>query len=292
VYFRNIFVVSGFWFFGSQDPKTIAKPRLNMESDSKHCSSSVVLIAPTQFAYKSKDGELEKLVMAEFKSCVQALVANRIDVVDVYHESDIKMPAMIYPNWFATYESGEMVVMQMAYDYRQNETEMLQTVTELLKKKFEIKEIIDYRTTSDQLCEQALEGTSVMIHDRPNKVIYMNKSYASDVGLLDKHAERFGYQTISFDTKSEFISKPNAVYHTRASARNFASSARSASRLGRSKLSSSWRQTARRLLRSRSRRPRFRSAQTSCKCATETARGLSSCRSRRMTDSQRSSESG
>lgn len=184
----------------------------------EHLASAYVLIAPTEFMYPRFDGQPD--AMREFKQCVRQLDERDIEVIPLYHPKPAAtMPAMIYPNWFATYPCGALAVFQMAKGYRQNETTMLSHLESKLKMKYELTEVLDNRTVRtgvnvEKVGAKALEGTSVMIHDRRNQVMFMNRSYATDEELLEHHADRFGYSTLSFSSESEFICPGEPIYHT------------------------------------------------------------------------------
>ena len=98
----------------------------------------------------------------------------------------------------------------MKYPNRQDETRLLGILKEQLCD-FAFNMILDYRITTNKISDHALEGTSSMVHDRRNKIIYTSISERSDPEICLKHAKKIGYKPVVFRA-NQTSGKP--FYHT------------------------------------------------------------------------------
>jgi len=63
---------------------------------------------------------------------------------------------------------------------------------------------MDNRTDFNRKSADALEGTSSMIHDRVNKIIYMSISERSCLSTAKDYSKALGYRLVSFHSVKHY----------------------------------------------------------------------------------------
>ncbi len=184
-------------------------------------TSKVFMVRPVCFGFNPEtavdntfqqesgaDVNVQEKALNEFDEYVALLRANDVDVVVVEDTSDPKTPDSIFPNnWFSTHEDGTLVLYPMAAENRRAERK--KTALEAIHGSFEAREVLDM--TSWETKGRYLEGTGVMILDRPNKVVYASESPRCSKAVLEDFCGRMGYTPVVFNAVNR-AGVP--IYHT------------------------------------------------------------------------------
>jgi hypothetical protein len=114
-------------------------------------------------------------------------------------------PDMVFPNWFFTHESGELILCPMLNPNRQ--AERTPELIALLKTMY--PEVLD--RTGYEKEGRALESTASIVSDHINRIAYAALSSRTDEELARQWAEHRGYEIELFETRSH---TGIPVYHT------------------------------------------------------------------------------
>ena len=114
-------------------------------------------------------------------------------------------PDHIFPNWFTTFSDKSMQIFSMLAPNRRTE-KTPEIISELLKSYSLTK---DYSSFEDK--NMFLEGTSSMVFDRVNKVIYSGLSPRTNKDLLESWCQENSYDLVIVETESH---KGGPIYHT------------------------------------------------------------------------------
>jgi len=139
----------------------------------------------------------------EFNDFKLELESNGISVL--CFEGSKECPDHIFPNWFTTFSDKTMQIFSMLAPNRR--TEKTPEIISYLRKEYELTN--DYSSYENK--DIFLEGTSSMVFDRVNKIIYSGLSPRTDPNLLTKWCEDHSYELVRVETESH---KGAPIYHT------------------------------------------------------------------------------
>ena len=114
-------------------------------------------------------------------------------------------PDHIFPNWFTTFSDKSMQIFSMLAPNRRTE-KTPEIISELLKT-YSLTN--DYSSFEDK--NMFLEGTSSMVFDRVNKVVYSGLSPRTNKDLLESWCQENSYDLVVVETESH---KGGPIYHT------------------------------------------------------------------------------
>jgi hypothetical protein len=144
----------------------------------------------------------------EFDAAVQTLRAAGVNVHVFEDTAQPEKPDAVFPNnWISTHHDGRIALFPMYSALRRRERR--QDIVEELRKHYRVTQVIDYSAFEDEGC--FLEGTGSLVLDRMNKIAYVSLSHRSDRKVIQRFAEDFSYEPITF-TSIDRNSQP--IYHT------------------------------------------------------------------------------
>src|SRR6476659_587232 len=185
-------------------------------------ANSVLMIRPGRFypnpetaadnAFQrnaDRDSEaLTLLARKEFDSAVETLRAAEGNVHVFEDTGDPEKPDAVFPNnWISTHEDGRIALFPMYSALRRRERR--QEIVEQLRKHYRVTEVIDYSPFEEEGCW--LEGTGSLVFDHLNKIAYVSLSNRSNPKVIQRFAEDFSYEPITF-TSIDSTGQP--IYHT------------------------------------------------------------------------------
>lgn len=133
----------------------------------------------------------------EFDEFVDILKDNGIDVLVVEDTPSPVKPDALFPNnWISMHSDGRIFLYPMKAENRRLERRA--DIVELLKKKFQVKEVIDLSAQESK--DMALEGTGSMIFDHEHKLIYACLSPRTELHVLQEFAGMIGYRPVVFNS--------------------------------------------------------------------------------------------
>ncbi len=154
------------------------------------------------------DVNVQEKALNEFDDYVALLRTNDVDVVVVEDTFDPTTPDSIFPNnWFSTHEDGTLVLYPMAAENRRAERK--KTALEAIHGCFKVRRVLDM--TSWEADGRFLEGTGVMILDRPNRIVYASESPRCSKKVLEDFCGRMGYAPVVFNAVNR---DGIPIYHT------------------------------------------------------------------------------
>ena len=154
------------------------------------------------------EDEIKRRAIEEFDGYVATLRTNGIDVIVFQDKPEPPKPDALFPNnWISMHRSGTVYLYPMCTPNRRIERNP--EAIDLLKTKFEVKEIIDL--SRFELENKFLEGTGSIIFDHPNKIAYACLSPRTDKQLFENFCRQTGYEACTFIASDE---NDNLVYHT------------------------------------------------------------------------------
>src|SRR5437016_11363451 len=197
----------------------IAQPFVTSISQS---TNSVLMIRPFRFypnpetvadnAFQrraSRDVDtLAGLARTEFDTAVQTLrdAGVRVDLFEDTPEPE--KPDAVFPNnWISTHQDGRVALFPMYSPLRRHERR--QDIIEDLRKRYRITEVVDYSAFEKESCY--LEGTGSLVLDHVNRIAYVSLSNRSNLKVIERFAENFGYEPVTF-TSTGPDGQP--LYHT------------------------------------------------------------------------------
>jgi hypothetical protein len=185
-------------------------------------ASAVLMVEPTTFGFDEQTaetnvfasqpgnnaGDVEALVMAEYRAVVAALKGFGVNVWSYAHADGAPRPNAVFPNnWLTTWPDGRVYLYPMATPSRR-----LERSTELLlalRERFGMGTLVD--VSGPEKSGEYLESTGVMIFDHAGKAVYACESLRCNRRLLEAHAEALGYKPMLFQAEDE---AGTAIYHT------------------------------------------------------------------------------
>ncbi len=147
------------------------------------------------FQEKSDQKEVQELALQEFDNYVAMLKENGINVLVVEDTLKPESPDSIFPNnWISTHKDGEIILYPMFSPNRR--VERRADIIEMLKRRFEVKKVIDLSFFEDE--NLFLEGTGSLVIDRKNKVAYACLSDRTSERVIKNFCVETGYTAVVF----------------------------------------------------------------------------------------------
>src|SRR5215471_10757384 len=198
--------------------------QLLMMPTSVHAQStnSVLMIRPSRFypnpetaadnAFQRNadrdSAALTLMAKKEFDAAVQTLRGAGVNVHVFEDTAEPEKPDAVFPNnWISTHHDGRIALFPMYSVLRRRERR--QDIIDELRKYYRITEVIDYSAFEDQGC--CLEGTGSLVLDHLNKIAYVSLSNRSNPKVIDRFAEDFSYEPVTF---TSIGSDGRPIYHT------------------------------------------------------------------------------
>jgi hypothetical protein len=151
---------------------------------------------------------LSKAAQEEFDQAVGALRGAGVTVHVFEDTAQPEKPDAVFPNnWFSTHEDGRVVLYPMSSESRRRERR--RDVIEELAKLYRITALVDY--SSHEKRGLYLEGTGSLVLDYVNRVAYVSLSRRSDLTLVRRFGQDFGFEPILFESMGD---DGRRIYHT------------------------------------------------------------------------------
>jgi hypothetical protein len=185
-------------------------------------TNSVLMIRPSRFYsnpetaadnafQRNADRDSDALTLMarkEFDAAVQTLRAAEINVHVFEDTAEPEKPDAVFPNnWISTHHDGRIALFPMYSALRRRERRL--DIVDDLRKHFRVSEVIDYSAFENEGC--CLEGTGSLVLDHLNKVAYVSLSHRSNPKVIQRFAEDFSYEPVTFTSVG---SDGQPVYHT------------------------------------------------------------------------------
>ena len=151
---------------------------------------------------------LSQLARKEFDAAVKTLHAAGVNV-HVFEDTDEpEKPDAVFPNnWISTNHDGRIVLFPMYSALRRRERR--HDIVEELSKHYRVTGVTDYSAFENEGC--CLEGTGSLVFDHLNKIAYVSLSNRSNPKMIQRFAEDFSYEPITF---TSIDSNCQPIYHT------------------------------------------------------------------------------
>jgi len=163
------------------------------------------------FQPRIQPGDSEKVqqsALQEFDNMTRMLKSNGLDVLIIDDTPLPRKPSAVFPNnWLATSPEGKLFIFPMHAPNRR--TEKRDDIIQRLLQQFIVADFQDWSEFETE--GYFLEGTGSMVIDHENKIIYACLSPRTSLPVLQKFAERNGYQAITFLAKDK---NGKYIYHT------------------------------------------------------------------------------
>src|SRR5881398_3592312 len=144
----------------------------------------------------------------EFDAAVRTLCTAGVNVHVFEDTAEPEKPDAVFPNnWMSTHHDGRIALFPKYSALRRRERR--QDIVEELRKHYRVTEVIDYSPFEDEGCY--LEGTGSLVFDHLNKIAYVSLSNRSNPKLIQRFAEEFSYEPVTFTSIS---SNGQPIYHT------------------------------------------------------------------------------
>jgi hypothetical protein len=185
-------------------------------------TNSVLMIRPSRFYsnpetaadnafQRNADRDSDALTLMarkEFDAAVQTLRAAEINVHVFEDTAEPEKPDAVFPNnGISTHHDGRIALFPMYSALRRRERRL--DIVDDLRKHFRVSEVIDYSAFENEGC--CLEGTGSLVLDHLNKVAYVSLSHRSNPKVIQRFAEDFSYEPVTFTSVG---SDGQPVYHT------------------------------------------------------------------------------
>jgi len=185
-------------------------------------TNSVLMIRPSRFypnpetaadnAFQRNadrdSAALTLMAREEFDGAVQTLRGAGVNVHVFEDTAEPEKPDAVFPNnWISMHHDGRIVLFPMYSALRRHERR--QDIVEELRKHYQVTEVIDYSAFEDEGC--CLEGTGSLVFDHVNKIAYVSLSNRSNPKLIQRFAEDFSYEPVTF---TSIGSDGQPIYHT------------------------------------------------------------------------------
>jgi hypothetical protein len=151
---------------------------------------------------------LTLMARKEFDAAVRALRAAGVNVHVFEDTAEPEKPDAVFPNnWISTHHDGRIALFPMYSALRRRERR--EDIVQELRKHYRVTEVIDYSAFEDEGC--CLEGTGSLVFDHLNKIAYVSLSNRSNPKVIQRFAEDFSYEPITF---TSIGSNSQPIYHT------------------------------------------------------------------------------
>jgi len=192
------------------------------EEEHVQSTNSVLMIRPVRFypnPETAKDNAFQRdadrspdaLTVAarkEFDAAFERLREAGINVHVFEDTAEPEKPDAVFPNnWISMHHDGRIALFPMFSALRRRERR--QDIVEGLRKHYRVTEVIDYSAFEDE--GSCLEGTGSLVFDHLNKVVYVSISNRSNPQMVQRFAEDFGYEAVTF---TSIGSDGQPIYHT------------------------------------------------------------------------------
>lgn len=185
--------------------------------------STILMVRPAAFGFNTETAKnnffqsnpsgqskesIQQNALKEFDAMVAVLQKNGIEVIVIQDSNEPMKPDAIFPNnWVCSLESGKLCVFPMYAKNRREEKR--DDIINLLTEKYTF---IDFQDWSEFEAEgRFLEGTGSMMIDQENNIIYACLSERTDASLLEKFANRNGFNAFTFTATDN---EGRKIYHT------------------------------------------------------------------------------
>lgn len=211
------------------------------EVKEEQCCSSILMIRPGCFRMNEETSinnyfqsnlsnltsiSIYQLACEEFDSFVNYLKSYNINIIIIQNDPEKDTPDAIFPNnWISFHFNGKVCLYPMFAINRRRERLENNKIKEIFYNNgYYINEIIDLSYYEER--NQFLEGTGVLILDRPNKIAYCSLSPRANQEVLLDFCQQFNYQPIIFqayqtvtiqetnNNQTTTIEKRLPIYHT------------------------------------------------------------------------------
>lgn len=186
-------------------------------------TNTILMIEPAAFGFNaetaennyfqvnSENSETQTKALQEFNNFVEKLRSKGINIITVKDTLEPHTPDSIFPNnWISMHSDGTIVLYPMCAVNRR--WERRNDILEMLKEKFQVKEIVDLSAFEND--GKFLEGTGSMIFDHDNKLAYGSVSLRLDENLFRNFCEKFGFKPIVFHSYQTVNNERLPIYHT------------------------------------------------------------------------------
>ncbi len=185
-------------------------------------SQHILLVRPSTFVFNEETAStnafqqtptenqeaLRAKAIGEFDFFAEKLMSEGVDVTVIEDSPYPVKPDAVFPNnWISFHEDGTVVLYPMYAPNRR--TERRPEVIDALKKKFDVRRVMDLSRHEDE--GRILEGTGSIIFDRTNRVAYACLSPRTNKDLFTDTAENLGYRAVYFNARDR---SGQAIYHT------------------------------------------------------------------------------
>ena len=151
---------------------------------------------------------LSAVARKEFDAAVQTLRAAGVNVHVFEDTAKPEKPDAVFPNnWISTHHDGRIALFPMYSALRRRERR--HDIIGELRKHYRVTEVIDYSALEKKGCW--LEGTGSLVLDHLNKIAYVSLSNRSDPKVIQRFAEDFSYEPVTF---TSIGSDGQPIYHT------------------------------------------------------------------------------
>jgi len=151
---------------------------------------------------------LTLMAKKEFDAAAQTLRAAGVNVHVFEDTAEPEKPDAVFPNnWISTHHDGRVALFPMYSVLRRRERR--RDIIEKLRNHYRVTKVIDYSPFEDDGC--CLEGTGSLVLDHLNKVAYVSLSNRSNLKLIQRFAEDFSYEPVTF---TSIGSNGQPIYHT------------------------------------------------------------------------------
>jgi hypothetical protein len=185
-------------------------------------TNSILLVRPSNFIFNTETAannlfqnnieedkaSVSAKVLEEFENLKAQLIAKGIDVNVIDDTANPIKPDAIFPNnWLSFHADGTVILYPMFASNRRTERRL--DIIEILKEKFEVKNIIDFSNYENE--NKFLEGTGSIVFDHEHKIAYACLSQRTGKEIFIELCNVLHYKPIYFTACDE---AGQAIYHT------------------------------------------------------------------------------
>lgn len=185
-------------------------------------TDTIIMVRPASFSYNRETAvnnyfqnpaslpneELQLAALTQFDAMVDTLAKNGIEVIVINDTKEPVKPDAIFPNnWFTATNAGNFYIFPLHAQSRRLEKRA--DIVQLIERKFDVKNIIDWSEMEDQ--GMFLEGTGSMVMDHDNRIIYACLSPRTHMKLVERYATEMNYRAMVFTANDE---EGRLIYHT------------------------------------------------------------------------------
>jgi hypothetical protein len=205
-------------YYATEMPQIIAEKA----APPTQSTNAVLMIRPSRFypnpetaadnAFQARgDYSADALTAAarsEFDAAVQRIRDAGVTVHVFEDTAAPEKPDAVFPNnWISTHHDGRIALFPMYSALRRRERR--HDIIEELGKHYRVTEVIDYSRFEEEGC--CLEGTGSLVLDHVNKIAYVSLSNRSNRKVIQRFAEDFGYEPVTF---TSIGTDGQPIYHT------------------------------------------------------------------------------